>query len=426
MDEGLAAKTSSKTVAIDQTAALHWLNSGVIRLAASMLKKTLTFFAGAFLATSLVAIGAELREGHPDTYTVRAGDTLWSISAKFLKSPWNWPEVWQANPQIDNPHRIYPGDVINLVYIDGKAQLVADSGPRVRDLPLDEAIPPLPLSSIRPFLEDARIVSTEERKRLPYVVANEENSILGGGEGRLVYVRQIGDYQPGDRVRFARAGMIYREVPARYPWPSPDRKRTGTEFEHTFKITNRDVFRFVWRDWVYEHYSELLGYEYLQFGAGEVLVAGDPATVRIIGTAQEVRSGDVLFPVDSTPFDLEFYPQPPKSLPEGGRILAVSDTIYGNGRQEVVVINRGWREGVENGDVYGVFQPGVVVRDQVKHHKDDAFEFFKWKKKTHVQLPDEYAANVMVFKRFETVSYALVVEGVRPVRPGAYLKLPVE
>lgn len=395
-----------------------------------MLKRSLSVLAGAVLAVTGWVYAVELREGHPETYTVQQGDTLWDIARRFLQSPWQWPEIWQANPQVENPHRIYPGDVLSLVYIDGQPTLVADSGPvrlspQVREERLEDAVKPIRLADIRPFLEDPRIITEEQRRVAPYVVAVEENKLLGGVRDRVAYVRQLGDVEPGTRMALARASIVYREVPANYPWSRGTRKRTAEEFEHTFNISNRDVFRFFWRDWVYEHNSELLGYEYMQFGAVEVVKGGDPATVRILGVDHEIKPGDVLLPVEATPFDLEFMPRPPSSAPEGGRVLAMSETIYGAGFRQVVVINRGRREGVVNGEVYGVFQPGDKVRDTVRYPKEDhAFSFFLRDKKTHVQLPAEFTANVMVFKAFETVSYALVMEGERPVKAGALLGLP--
>jgi hypothetical protein len=396
-----------------------------------MLKRSLSVLAGAVLAAAgfVGAYAVELRESHPETYTVQAGDTLWDIARRFLKSPWNWPEIWQANPQVENPHRIYPGDVLSLVYIDGKPALVADSGPtrlspQVREQRLEDAVPPIRLNDIRPFLEVPRVITEEARRAAPYVVASEENRLMGQ-RNRLVYVRQLGDVEPGTRMTLARASIVYREVPAHYPWSGGRRKRTAEEFEHTFNISSRDVRRFFWRDWVYEHNSELLGYEYLQFGEVEVVKGGDPATVRVIGSDHEVAAGDILLPVENNPFDAEFAPRPPSAPPEGGRVLATADTLYGVGYRQVVVINRGRREGVVNGEVYGVFQPGEKVRDTVRYPKEDhAFSFFLRDKKTHVQLPAEFAGNVMVFKAFETVSYALVMDGEKPVRAGAALGMP--
>ncbi len=395
-----------------------------------MLKRSLSVLAGAALAVTGWLQAVELREDHPETYTVQQGDTLWEIARRFLKSPWQWPEIWQANPQIENPHRIYPGDVLSLVYIDGKPALVTDSGPvrlgpEIREEPIGDAIQPIRLNDIRPFLEDPRVITEEQRRAAPYVVANEENKLMGGVRDRLVYVRQLGDIEPGTRLALARASIIYREVPANYPWSRGARKRTAEEFQHTFNISNRDVFRFFWRDWVYEHNSELLGYEYMQFGAVEVIRGGDPATVRVLGADHEVRPGDILLPVEANSFDLEFMPKPPATPPKDGRVIAMSETMYGSGFRQVVVINRGRREGVVNGEVYSVFQPGDKVRDTVRYPKEDhAFSFFLRDKKTHVQLPSEFAANVMVFKAFETVSYALVMEGDRPVRAGAVLAMP--
>src|SRR5215831_6005071 len=116
-----------------------------------MLKKLPAVLIGMLLTLTAFAASVELAKDHPDTYTVRKGDTLWSISARFLKRPWEWPEVWQANPQVNNPHLIYPGDVLNLAYLNGRAGLTASRGgiePHTRVEQLESAIKPLPLSVI--------------------------------------------------------------------------------------------------------------------------------------------------------------------------------------------------------------------------------------------------------------------------------------
>src|SRR5437868_9866097 len=141
-----------------------------------MLKKLPAVFTGMLLTLTAFAATVELTKDHPDTYTVRKGDTLWSISARFLQRPWQWPEVWQANPQIHNPHLIYPGDVISLAYLDGHARLSVSSeesgsGPRVRTTSLDEAIKPVPLSDIEVFLKKPRMISEDEFRTAPHIVA---------------------------------------------------------------------------------------------------------------------------------------------------------------------------------------------------------------------------------------------------------------
>lgn len=130
------------------------------------------------LALLLVAVGGlaqaavQLKDNHPERYTVVKGDTLWDISGRFLREPWKWPELWHANPQIANPHLIYPGDTLSLVYVDGQPRLVLDRGtsrgtiklsPTVRTTPMAEAIPTIPLEAINSFLLSNRIIDTAEQ-----------------------------------------------------------------------------------------------------------------------------------------------------------------------------------------------------------------------------------------------------------------------
>src|SRR5688500_6387506 len=130
----------------------------------------------ALLTVATYAIAQEFRGGHPDTYVVKRGDTLWDIAGRFLKRPWLWPEIWQANPQIQNPHLIYPGDIISLAYLN---RVVA--GPR------DEApITGVPLSDIEPFLKNLRVVDGFEH--LPYVVGLEEDH-LRSSRDQVAYIK---------------------------------------------------------------------------------------------------------------------------------------------------------------------------------------------------------------------------------------------
>ena len=145
-----------------------------------MFKQTLSVFTGLLLTLSVAfAAEIELRADHPDTYVVQRGDTLWGISARFLNSPWLWPEIWHANPQVQNPHEIYPGDVLSLVYVDGRPQIqVVRLQPTVRVESLPDSIDAIELSRVEHFLRKMRILEEDAFKKLPYVVATEENQPL--------------------------------------------------------------------------------------------------------------------------------------------------------------------------------------------------------------------------------------------------------
>src|SRR4249920_3671892 len=144
-----------------------------------MFKRLLAVLTAMLLTLATYAYAAEMVQDHPSTYTVRKGDTLWDISARFLKKPWLWPEIWQANPQVKNPHRIYPGDVLSLVYVNGQPMLSSE-GPH-----MGEAINTVPLAKIEPFLKQLTILN--DVKSLPYVMGLEDDRLVASS-GQVAYV----------------------------------------------------------------------------------------------------------------------------------------------------------------------------------------------------------------------------------------------
>ena len=143
--------------------------------------------------------GPELNPAHPDEYVVKKGDTLWDISGRFLRDPWYWPEIWQVNQQIENPHLIFPGDILTLVYIDGQPRLQLNRGstmtsgdsarlsPQIRSQSLEDAIPTIPFSVIEAFLTGGRVIDTDEAEALPHIVALRDGLVAGAGDE--VYAR---------------------------------------------------------------------------------------------------------------------------------------------------------------------------------------------------------------------------------------------
>lgn len=382
-----------------------------------MLKPILALSTALVITLSAIAQDMEINPDHPDRYIVVPGDTLWDISERFLNTPWMWPEIWQINPQIENPHLIYPGDEISLIYVDGQPQLRVNRGrrtvklsPKVRRTPLGDSVKPLPLSAIKPFLEDRVIVDESVIPQLPYVVAMDEERV-NGIAGQPAYVRNL---EPGSRGRYAimRPTEIFKEAPKkgkqiREPWDIADGKSLG---EYTESL---------WRTMTgYDRRVEVLGRELIKVAEAEVRQGGDPATMEITDSIAEVRAGDVLMPVNDNPFDLEFYPQPPTEIPENTRVIALSKTYYAAGPNQVVVINRGNQDGVKNGQVYAAYRPGQKIRDTAKYPRDDAKTYFSPQRRrdAQVQLPDERGGELMIFRTFDRVSYALVMRTVRPVR----------
>jgi LysM repeat protein len=409
-----------------------------IRTLAAMLKRMLSVVAVALFAASGFAASssdspstvteAELRDDHPQTYTVVRGDTLWDISARFLKSPWLWPEIWQANSQIENPHLIYPGDVISLVYVDGQPQLVRGRpdtvklSPRVRASGTDGAITAVPLNLIKPFLEKMRVLTESDAKDLPYLVSAEESRILSA-PGQVVYVRNL-DARPGDEVDIVRATVVYRDVPRRfYRWGEP--KRAYEELPYSG--VKQKTFGSIWNDWSRDLFRkskvDTLGHEVVHVARARVLRTGDPSTLLLLASDLETMDGDVVVPVDASPYDATYMPHAPQQVPDNMRVLAVSDANEYAGPMRVVAMSRGAREGVENGQVYSLFQPGEKIRDNVKYAHDDLRTTFT-DRKANITIPEEFLGHVMVFRTFEKVSYGLVMNGIRPVKVHDMVRAP--
>jgi hypothetical protein len=345
-----------------------------------------------------VAVGgiplAELAPDAPDNYTVKRGDTLWSISGLFLKSAWRWPELWGMNmEQIRNPHRIYPGQQLYLEKADGLARLrlgqrpagqpteTVRVSPRVRISSLaEDTIPTLPPHLIEPFLSEAIIVGEGDLDRAPRIVA-----------------------APEDRVLLTRGDRAYA------------RGRTGTPLVEADprKIEEFRVFRnaTALKD---PATGEILGYEAAYLGnaelvrsesvtqiagaKGEIEAAIVPATIDIVRAKEEMRVGDRLLP--EPPRQLVSYVPHAPTGPTDGRIVSV----YGNavalaGQSQVVVINKGRADGIENGHVLAILKDGKRVDD--KTQRDE---------RARLKLPNERNGLMMVFRTFDRLSYALILE----------------
>lgn len=326
-------------------------------------------------ATGLLAQqggGIPLNPAHPDTYVVKKGDTLWDISSMFLRDPWYWPEIWYVNPQVENPHLIYPGDVLTLVYVDGQPQIRSSRGtaaasgterlsPRIREEQLTQAVTTIPYDVIGPFLEKGMVLSKNEIDDLPHVVALRDDHLVGAS-GNDAYVR--GDVSAVE--------SSYSVVHIGDKLVDPDD-------------------------------GDLLGYEGIYVAEGRVRRGGDPATVTLSDSHREAMKGDRLV-ARSEPLPLQFEPRSP-DRPVEGRIVHVVDGVTQIGQYQVIVINRGTRDGLAPGHVLSVWQVGDKVSDDV-----DSSLFGR-----KVQLPDEQAGLLMVFKTYDRLSYALVVRAEGPI-----------
>jgi len=324
--------------------------------------------------------GTLLRPDAPKSYTVKRGDTLWDISSLFLKDPWLWPEVWIINPQVENPHLIYPGDTLALAYgANGQPQIRLTSGgaarlnPRLRSDPLDGAIPTLPYSSIAAFLSKPTVLTKDQIKKAPNVLAFREKHMIGGDTNEI-YVRNLN----------APLNSRYSVMHVGDPLRDPD---------------NGDV----------------LGYQGIYTATASVLTTKNPTKAVLTDSARETLEGDLLIAAD-TQAPLNFVlSAPPANF--RGRIISVIDGTELIGQYQVVVINRGSRHGVVAGNVMAIDQAGDVVQDKTRGNG-----FFGVGR--HVRLPDERAGTLLVFRAFDRLSYALVVGASTEIRVADYVRTP--
>jgi len=340
--------------------------------------RMLGLLTGLLLSFAVAAQDNLLRPDHPSEYVVQQGDTLWDISGMFLREPWYWPEIWYVNPQIDNPHLIFPGDRLVLTYVDGRPILRLQRGkgyvklsPEVRSSPLDLAIPAIPLEHILPFLSNDYIVlNKDEIDRAPYIVAMKDDRLIGDERTR-VYVRSIDTME--DKVF-----SVFRAGPALKAYGS----------------------------------GEILGYQIVHVGRADLDAPGDPAKVDLKQTNREVLIGDRLLPLNDVELPRNFMPHLPDFDPSA-RIIAVLDGVSQIGQWGTVVIDRGARDGFEPGHGLMAFSGARPVADNVSGKPGDT-----------VMLPREPIGKLMVYRTFERVSYALVVEATRALHIHDEVGLP--
>jgi hypothetical protein len=338
---------------------------------------------------------SELSPNAPDSHTVVRGDTLWDISKLFLRSPWRWPELWGMNlEQIKNPHLIYPGQRLFLVKVGDRAMLrvgqpvgTSDSGnvvklsPRVRAETLDNgAIPSIPLHLIGPFLNEAVVFSTNELEAAPRIVASQEGRVLLS-RGETAYVR--GDLKGNRDFRVFREAIPLKDLDS----------------------------------------GEVLGYEARYVGTAEFVRDGAlqgsldgksaqivPATFKMTSIRQEAGVGDRLAPVPQRDY-AAYVPHAP-AQPIKGRIVTIYGEAISAGQNQIVTINRGTNDGVERGHVMALWRDGARVPDTT----DPA--------KPLMKLPDERIGTLFVFRVFDRVSYALIIQSEDPVKPGDRFSQP--
>jgi hypothetical protein len=364
------------------------------------------------LTVATYAFAQEMRGDHPETYTVQKGDTLWDISAKFLDKPWLWPEIWQANPQVKNPHRIYPGDVLSLAYVNGqpRVEVAMDGGPQVRT---GEPVDTVPLSEIEPWLKHLTII--QQPKDWPYVVGMEEGRLLTSS-GQVAYIRGMANAQPGQLVQIARPMSLYAMEDAK------NGKRRGGVTPLDFRA---DQLRMPFTTWgpspdAPRHaWGKKLGYEMMLHSVAEVTrVQGDITVVLLRDENRDVHIGDRVLPLEEQPYCNCYMPHAARNLPEAAQVLAVPDGLTWSGPRSVVALSVGSADGIDNGTVFSIWHDGEIRKDIVAHKGSHA----AWNDR--IAMPDDYIGHVMVFRTFEKVSYGLIMDSIRPTHVGDLLKHP--
>jgi hypothetical protein len=318
-----------------------------------------------------------LQDNVPARYVVVKGDTLWDISARFLKNPWKWPDVWGINrDHIRNPHLIYPGDVILLDLTGATPRLrlegVADGGisrwygfelqrselrPQMRSEPLGLAIPTISAKAIEPFLIRPLGVDPAQVAAAPMIVANTDQRVIVSA-GDTAYVTGL-DQRKGPKWQVYRQGRVFQD---------PDSK-------------------------------EVLGFEAVYLGDADVTGFGEVSTVHIVRAQQEIAKGDRLAlapPLQNTPY----IPRAPERSVRGRVIAGADNTVFEMGTYSVLIMNRGARDGLEVGHVLGLYRSeGSIPLGDNKS----------------VPLPEQRYGLVLVFRVFNKMSYGLVMASRRPV-----------
>ena len=363
----------------------------------------------------------ELREDHPREYVVQPGDTLWDIASRFLTQPWQWPAIWQANPQIENPHQIFPGDVISLVFIGGEPRLMVDDSvrrlsPEIRREDIEGPITTLPLDAIEPFLRHPRILTGEEFTDLPYIIANYEQRVFAGS-GDRTYARGMSDAAVGQEVVIARLAYEFvdrSEAVVGERGMRRNRMRDGAVQVPAHERPSSEIWQNTFGRLEALNYP-VIGYELFEAGRATVVQAGDPAILQIGESRREVMAGDFVLPVEDFEYEANFFPRAMDEVPDQGRVLSITEAYYGVGHFQVVAINLGTSDGIRPGHMFSAFRPGQTIRDNQRYPRMSR-SAFESPERVHVTLPEEFAGQIMVFRPFERISYAIVLDGTNAVR----------
>jgi hypothetical protein len=318
-----------------------------------------------------------LSPNSPETYVVVEGDTLWDISAMFLEQPWRWPEIWQQNPNVEDPDLIYPGDVLNLIYVDGRPHIVLERGsrqvvrlsPQVRESALSNPIPVIPRAAIDGFLAKNRIVEKEAFEHSPYILSSVNGNLLLGA-GHEAYVK--GDWLDGaSQYEVFRLGVAYIDTETR----------------------------------------KLLGQEAINLGALRIVSDEDNGVKKalILSSKEEIKPGDRLLPRQTETLDSRFFPTTPQRA-MNGKIIGLLDNRSKAAQFESVIFDIGETAGLRVGDILTIHKSAAPVRDPITN---------RW-----VALPANDTGVVLTYKTFANLSYGVILSLTQPSAVGDTLSSP--
>jgi hypothetical protein len=361
---------------------------------------TASLLLSAFMLALLLASGMlraqeiELQDNPPDRYTVQKGDTLWGIAGKFLKQPWRWPDVWRMNrDQIKNPHWIYPGDVIVLDRSSGEVHLSLESGngnrlePRIRVEPLEAtAIPSIPPGDVEPYLTRPLVTGKEGLVgAASFVAARDSRVVRGAGD----YLYAVGiDEKAGNLWFIYRPGVVLRSYGS----------------------------------------GEVLGYEQRFLGTATVQRFGPVSTMLISTAREDILLGDLLIPAPQEPV-INYVPHAPER-PVEGRIILLTGDATETGRGYIVALDRGTQDGLDTGSVLAIYHAAPVIEDPRPYQGPDVISKLVDQTRPivpptqYLELPPERTGLLFVFRVFDRVAYAIVLDSTEPIVAGDVVRKP--
>ncbi len=344
-----------------------------------MILKKLGVFAAAvsvLLATTSIADTLEVKENHPTKYVVQKGDTLWDISAKFLKKPWYWPKIWHVNPQVDDPHWIYPGDVLTLVWIDGQPYLKRAEPVQIKDAPIKT----ISGEAVKSFLKKDAVLPYDGLDKLPYVLGDNDSRTLMANttdlyvKGTLTKGQQYGIYEKGELLK----------------------DEEGNKLGYYARLVAVTVAGNVYENNVNKTY--------------------------LVKNISAVKQGQYLMPFSGDEgYNLYFVP---KAATVDAKVIALGDKSRFAGKNDTVILSKGSSNGVQVGDVFQVARVG----EGIAGGSADSVEYSNMatvgKNLLHENLPDDVVGEVMVYRTYDKVSLGLIMNSYKDVRVGYKAKKP--